>query len=461
MMALVAVFAFVIAARLPFLSDPMLGEEGMLARLVIGPGPFIRGDDVLIVARLDGIPVMLHPGRTVVPYQILDNIVRPAFGTADINGLSIAQLSRAGRTAFLALFVLACVVLLPLALRTLREAPENSWVVLALVAYALTTPLAVGGSVQLMLDGTLAPLLAGSAAWLLLMAERQALAGRLAFGLASGVVISLGKNEWTLAFVAALGVGYAVQRLAARRSGDQQRLDGVLTAAALAGTVVAAIAIQLWTPATFLSGFDTMQRIANAPVDRFSAFREVLGLTYPVFALGIAGGLLGWRLWPGIVLRQFPLFVIFLWAAAITAGYSYSGWFPDGFPRYFIPALFLFLMFLIMALRRVELRHGATWFLVSLCIAGLVANAATLGRNYTRGRSINSYYGVSFAESKARFAREAAQFRIDGQPIFSDSVIDLYYPGVDWVSSSLGVEGANDLLRRRRPAFTGHIGPPE
>src|SRR5215831_4254941 len=151
-------------------------------------------------------------------------------------------------------------------------------------------------------------------------------------------------------------------------------------------------------------------------------------------ALGIAGGLLGWRLWPGIVLRQFPLFVIFLWAAAITAGYSYSGWFPDGFPRYFIPALFLFLMFLIMALRRVELRHGATWFLVSLCIAGVVANAATLGRNYTRGPSIHSYYGVSFAESKARFAREAAQFRIDGQPIFSDSVIDLYYPGVDWVS---------------------------
>jgi hypothetical protein len=77
-----------------------------------------------------------------------------------------------------------------------------------------------------------------------------------------------------------------------------------------------------------------------------------------------------------------------------------------------------------------------------------------------RGRSINSY-GVSFAESKARFAREAAQYRIDGQPIFSDSVIDLYYPGVDWVSSSLGVEGANDLLRRHRPAFTGHIGPPE
>ena len=77
--------------------------------------------------------------------------------------------------------------------------------------YGLTTPLAIGGSIQPHIDASVGVALVGLAAWLLTAVWGPGL--QLWAAIAAGVLIGFGKQEWSLAFAAAGGVVLLLSKL--------------------------------------------------------------------------------------------------------------------------------------------------------------------------------------------------------------------------------------------------------
>jgi len=198
----------VVAYRLPFLSNVLIGEEGTHAYLVLGPRPVINGDDALFLARLDGKDILLFVDRNVLIYQFLDVVGR---GIGQIlpscREFTMACVSLHARFPFLAIFLGGLAVAFLGVRRHL--AFDRPWMLAAqmlVFLYLCTTPLLVGGSIQPQIDGALGVLIVATAAALLLSVQEHDKTYRtVAAAFLAGMAGALGKNEWAIALAASAG----------------------------------------------------------------------------------------------------------------------------------------------------------------------------------------------------------------------------------------------------------------
>src|SRR5450759_1046149 len=64
------------ALRIPFLSNVLIGEEGSLSYLVLGPTRVVHGLDAVIAGRIDGIDRLIFPEHNILMYEFLDIVGR-------------------------------------------------------------------------------------------------------------------------------------------------------------------------------------------------------------------------------------------------------------------------------------------------------------------------------------------------------------------------------------------------
>jgi hypothetical protein len=472
-------FVLMLALRLPFLSQTLLGEEGTHAMLVIGGYELhfdpssqrnAQGQDehcLLIVAQLAGVDVVARPGRSLMPYCILGYGVRPLVQVFHPQNLSFDEKSVLVRSAFLAISIFGMIALTFLAyLVSLRLSTGLArWAPYLILLFATSSPLIVGATIQPQLDGAFGFAFLGTASLLLYGASRPNISKvmRILFAFGCGILATLCKNEWPIALMASilgllflrLGVlavlhGWAKFRI---NSSPTMSLEEGSQVSALVlglfGGMAAGIALCYWlSPSDYMAGFSLMHGIQDSRKSHWKIFAKSVWFNAPLLktlfillAMGLVMALSNWR---RLLSTQFSLAILWVWACAITIGFLQSGWGGDGFPRYFVTSFVLAASFVLSQLPaffgmwesrlRVPLFLGAIFILTILNITQLVFIFALKQSITVPADPQNT--------KEALIGASQLYLRDQYGVVFHHSSLRYYFPGTNFISQAIGEEGA-------------------
>jgi hypothetical protein len=435
-----------IAVRISLLSTPLTGEEGCFAWLAVENGheKIEDAEKSILLARLDGKPILSKTNHPIVPYAFLALAVRPLSRLLPFDSLSYDLKSVVGRLPFLCLSSVGLLFLFAAGGWVFRlDRPIELLFPLTLIAFAATSPMLVAGAIQPQVDGSWGVMLVATSAFCLCAAGRSAaLRSRFWLAFVAGIIAAMGKNEWAIAFLAAAAAGWFI---AARigtslQSHEKHSLlpNGPLFAGMISGVLSGSV-ISLWVaPDCYLGGFDVMRRFSLHPQ---LAWPEATLLRLPKIWPGLLLLLLsGWILLPNLrplVRQNASLISLFLWGLFLMAGFLATSWSADD--RYFCPGLFALLCFAVVSLELVNLPRRLSNLLSLACIMGISFNLFALYHPWGRMKSRQRLTPVTHHT-------QYVDFRNTQKPVFTGTAFGYYYPDADFVSYSLGEEGAKRLL---------------
>ena len=369
--------------RAPFLSNVLVGEEGMHAAFVLAKGSYApvneQGIPQLMLGSFEGEAFLGATQHSIGPYVVLRwlSTVWPVAiddPLAVSNGLAMRSIQ--ARLPFLLLYSLGAAGLLWRWATVCVQSPSWRWWVFGgLLFYGLTTPLAVGGSIQPQIDASVGVALVGLAAWLLTGAWPPGFQGWAP--VAAGVLVGFGKQEWTLAFAAAWLVVLLLSKLwsCANRN--------ILGGFALGLGVGTALTYGL-SPTDYLASFNLMDHFLSksSDVNRLELLMQWRSYLFPVLLMLLLMTMAGIGRLPQLV-RQSPGAVMVAGGAwAIALGFAAAGWRGDGFPRYYAPALVASLYALqVFVLGWPDLGRRRNTALIGLAVVvfGLAINFGVIG----------------------------------------------------------------------------------
>ena len=441
-LAVVLLFALslglLVLTRAPFLSNVLVGEEGMHAAFVLAKGSYApvneQGIPQLMLGSFEGEAFLGATQHSIGPYVVLRwlSTVWPVAVNDPLavsNGLATRSVE--ARLPFLLLYLLGVTGLLWRWATVCIERPSRSWWVFGgFLFYGLTTPLAVGGSIQPQIDASVGVALVGLAAWLLTAAWPPRLQGWTST--AAGVLVGFGKQEWTLAFAAAWLVVLLLSKLwsCANRN--------ILGGFALGLGVGTALTYGL-SPTDYLASFNLMDHFLSksSDVNRLELLMQWRSYLFPVLLMLLLMTMAGIGRLPQLV-RQSPGAVITAGGAwAIALGFAAAGWRGDGFPRYYAPALVASLYALqvfVLGLPDLGRRRNTAFIGLAVVVVGLAVNFGVIGDGLSRKESITSVPGLRLKPINRRFERIIQESAGDDQSVYVDhSGLWLYSPELDFV----------------------------
>ena len=459
-----ALFALIAAVRLPFIGNVLAGEEGDFAALVLDDVPTSVVSPTHLprdqIGFIDGKPVLTSFHRTAMPYIILERLGRAVAARHALGRLPTEQLTVAARLPFSIIFLLGIVG--PLTLTVLAASDGRGPGVAAMAAplgialWSLTTPLAVGASIEPQIDGSVGTLLLGTAASLLVLGDIENRSTRWRF-LVAGLLAGLGKHEWALAFAAAALGAFLISWFVS----SLRRQTAVALAAFFVGLAVAVAVSYAVSPVDYRDGFRVMARFYSRTGGHLWALEPPqLPFTMPVVALVAADGILLLMALRPLARTAPGLLLAYLGASAITAGYIVSGWPGDFFPRYFTPPLIIAAVVFAALWRRSkdDIAPAAAWIVVACAVLGLAANFLFLAKCYDGKVALTSFRGTPLAQLREN-ADAAAQMWRDskGGVVFTFTPTWIYHQGISYISAGLQKYEAEEHIETLYPAYKGRI----
>ncbi len=460
----VALLTLAAAARLPFIGNILAGEEGYFAALVLNGTPTSALDDRHlpreIAGFIDGKPVLQTFHRTVMPYVIMETIGRAVAVRNALGRLPTASLSIAARWPFAFMFLLGSLGLIALTVEAASVAGENpsaadTLAPLGVAVWALTSPLAVGASIQPQVDGSVGVLLLGTAATLLALGDIRHPAGRWRFLLA-GLIAGLGKHEWALAFAAAALASSVICLI----DTPNRRRNAAAFAVFLIGLALAVALSYAISPVDYRAGFNVMANIFERTGGELWALQSAQWpFTVPVIALALIDGVFIAAVARPLVRTAPGLLLAYLGAAAIVIGYAASGWRGDNFPRYFAPPLIIFaLVFVGLWLRfRNVIVPAVGWTIVAGTLVGLGANYQFLAASHHSQVSLGDLRGAALAQIEQNYAAAAKLGHDTNGVVFTVTTTWIYHQGINFISAGLGKDGAAEYIAAHFPAFKDRL----
>ena len=447
--------------RWPFLSNVLVGEEGMHAAFVLAKSSMapISADGVprLMLGALDGQPFLGATQHPIGPYVLLRGMSAfwPVDLTEPLGAGGVALRSIQARLPFLLLYALGVAGLLARVSRML--AMRVSWIaalVAGVVLYGLSTPLAVGSSIQPQIDGSVGVFLIGMASWLLTWRAATTPAC-LAAGTA-GVLVGFGKQEWVMALMAAV---IATLVLGGFRWPRAWRVS----LACVVGLVVGSCLTYQLSPSDYFASFDLMDRFLakSSGVNRFDLLSSWSNYLVPLLFILLVMTAVGLRRW-SLLLQQNPgSLIVGCTSWAIALGYAAAGWVGDGFPRYYSPALVAALYALVsfaevQSLQRVN--RLPLWIAFGALGCGLFINIGVIGPGLSNRVSITSMPGLPTKPLVRRFTELAQMKSAPNSPVYVDhSSLWIYAPHLSFVHFDPSVEGT---FRNNFPEASGRMQAP-
>jgi hypothetical protein len=459
-----ALLTLAAAARLPFIGNILAGEEGYFAALVLNGVPTSTLDarhlPREIAGFIDGKPVLQTFHRTVMPYMIMETIGRAVAARNALGRLSTASLSVAARWPFGFMFLLGSLGLIALTVEAASIAGKSpsaagTLAPLGVAVWSLTSPLAVGASIQPQVDGSVGVLLLGTAATLLALGDIRRPAGRWRFPMA-GLMTGLGKHEWALAFAAAALVGSLICLIDAASS----RRNAMAFALFLTGLALAVALSYAVSPGDYRAGFNVMANIFERTGGELWALQlSQWPFTVPVIALALIDGVFIVAVLRPLARTAPGLLLAYLGAAAIVVGYAASGWRGDNFPRYFTPPLVIFpLVFVALWLRfRNVIVPAVGWTVAAGTLVGLGANYQFLAASYDSQVALGDLRGAPLAQIEQNYATAAKLARDTNGVVFTVTTTWIYHQGISFISAGLGRDGAAEYIAAHFPAFKDRL----
>ena len=465
----VALLLFIAAARLPFIGNVLAGEESDFAVLLLNDVPLSSVSDAHLprdqVGFIDGKPELTSFHRTAMPYLILERLGRLFAPHHAIGRWTPERLTIAARLPFAIIFLLGAIGLIVLSVEAATSASKrSSWGLaiapLSAALWSLTTPLAIGASIQPQIDGSVGILLLGTAATILAVGDIEQSPGYWRFFIA-GLLAGLGKHEWALAFAAG-AAGTWVFGLAFSTA---RRRIGALIAVFLLGLVLAVALSYAIAPEDYRQGFYVMETFYGITGGHLWALEPAQWpFTLPVLALVVIDGVFVLIVLRPLLRTAPGLLLAYMAAGAITVGYTMSGWPADLFPRYFAPPLVISaIVFVALWLRfKDAISPAAGWAVVAAASIGLGANVATLAKSYDSKVSLTSLRGTPLADIAQQYDNDARLARDTGGIVFTFGGTWLYHPGISYITAGMGKDNAVQHMERLHPALKDKlVFPPE
>jgi hypothetical protein len=459
-----ALLALVAAVRLPFIGNVLAGEEGYFAALVLNGVPISALDDRHlpreIAGFIDGKPILQTFHRTVMPYAIMELFGRAVAAHDALGRLPADRLTIAARWPFAFMFLLGGLGLIALTVEAAtisgkRPSAAGMLAPLGVTVWSLTSPLAVGASIQPQVDGSVGVLLLGTAATLLALGDIEHLAARWRFFMA-GLLAGLGKHEWALAFAAA-ALGAALICLI---DASGRRRNGAAFALFLIGLTLAVALSYAVSPSDYRAGFNVMANILKMTGGELWALQPAQWpFTAPVVALALIDGAFIVVVLRPLVRTAPGLILAYLAALAIAIGYAASGWHGDNFPRYFAPPLVILpLVFAALWLRfREDISPPAGWGVVAAAAIGLWSNYQFLAASHDSQVSLGDLRGEPLAEIAHDYAAAAKLAHETNGVVFTVTTTWIYHQGMNFISTGLGKDGAAAYIAAHHPAFKDRL----
>lgn len=423
--------ALLVLIRVPFLDDLLCGEEGQFAFLVASPvtsaelshSGLPRG----LIANIGGLHYFGGFSRTVAPYLILENIVGGV-----TRQLNIMELDSPDERAvyvhliFLTLFMLGSV-------GAIWISASKSCLVILTVFWALTTPLAVGASLQPQLDGSIGVLLLGTAAFIISISNHPLLL------ITAGLLTGLGKHEWSMAFFGAAIFTIFLIKIIYNKF-DKSILYVIIGLGF--GVSVSVMA----SYEDYRDGFVIMRTFFGEESPLRLAIKNIRYL-FPTLILVFLCSVLILTSFKEILLEKSPSLMLFLAGSAIFFGFALSGHNPD-FPRYFAPALIIliysFLTFNLLGSKKILTKNICYCFLV----IGFLFNSQYLVYAFKNNYSITTCATTKPNLILQRRAYEQVVNRNENRqiPVIS-SGIWLYNPKAFFIEEAVTKSGGLNILR--------------
>jgi hypothetical protein len=441
---LTAAFAIAfVVARLPAYQSPQWGEEGMFSHLLLEAPP---GPSYLLISRVAGensycIPE--HPGPL---YEVI-KLAGAGFRAAVPQWRAMTDQALTGRLRFTqSLFQLVFFsALLWIVLRPGRSSTRvrAAWIPGALVVAVALSQLAIRSSTGLQVDGAAGVLLVGVLPLVLLSNHLRPMtpAAFLAAAFLASLLTGLGKQEWSMALVAASGTTLAVGGLVGRlRPGvpSPPHRSGLL--AMLLGCAAGNLASFAADRVNWRGGLDVMSRIAAEPGRgqgtglgyQLQLMAERLPFYFVVLLLIVLVLVTLPRR-----LREREPWTVFLatYGIALAAGFLVS-WRTTFDPRYFAPAITVLLGAALLGLdgdARAWARFTALAVIVAVAVPSVVSIRSGLRSSRRAGQEFDR--AAAFVLS-----RRGADGCVPILPTGS-----AYHPSVEFVADSIGEDYARRL----------------
>lgn len=469
-LGLLGLFVLLLLARVPFLSNPLIGEESYFAFLAINNGvdrihPNLishapDGDhpdpthEFLFYSRINGKIRMGAAEHPVPPYLFITRVMRSFSDGAHFNVLSFDQKSRIARLRFFYCFGFAMLLMFIVAWDALRGA--DAWtatLVGAVIAFGLSAPLMVGGSIQPQMDGSIGVIcIAATSTCLYYSGRRMAISWSVALAALAGLIAGLGKNEWAMAMMGAGLAGLAGTLLVRHLTHDAQpppmQAVVVFFCAVIAGVAAGSIISYAADSWNYLHGLDVLQRTQRATFAKwmvtFSRRWEWIWPTTVLVAGAFAIALSGWR---RLMLCEFNQAVILIWSLALFTGFAISSWPGDNFPRYFCTSTFGLLFFLAIFLPRLKIPRLVKALATIALLAGLAVHINKLERFDADKIALGSEPGTSLPARAANLEWTRQEIVATKQLRITDISFGYYYPALDFITNAVPEDQARNMMK--------------
>lgn len=451
---LVLLFALLPLARLPFLSNPILGEEGYFGVMAIDDG-ITKLDDYRFFephARFQGrvyLDPMQHP---IAPYLFSTQVLRRIFVAKNFMSLSFAEKSRLARLPYLCTFFTALLCIPAIYLLYYRGSRHpNLLLMLGVLAFMNFSLFMVSASIQPQADGSVGGLMVALPALLIVLAGRLPLRSPAASMLVlAGFVIGLGKNEWNMALLAALGAALIFSHLFARLLAGQPiafspryRLVAWIVVGLLIGNVVSFF-LEPWD---YVRGLKLMLFLRNT-ASWFTVFKGNLPFIWPIIALTLLVVALFLANVRELMLNHFPLVVLFFYALALFCGFMLSKWPGDGFPRYFGPVAFMLLCVTAALLPLAAVRRPLRQALLLFMVLGLSIHGCALYRFHKNNLALGSSANWAWTDVQSSLDFRHQYFQSSHKPVPASVNFAYYYPDSDFIADILQPQELPIILMR-------------
>lgn len=361
-----------LVARVPYLENPLRGEEGMFAHILL-EAP--QGGANLLVGRVNGEAIYAYPEHPIAPYKLMALVGDPFKAIVQVSS-TMPESDLVPRLRFtFSLFLLAILLLILWLAYTpgsLREPLQRNAGPLLLILAVAISPLALTTSIGLQLDAGPGILMVGILPAVILAFHQGWIAGPT-FGILAGfgaLLTGLGKQEWSLALLIAIAATLVYVLLLRGGDRDKRNLAFAILASMLSGLVLGNL-ISYWSdPINYAGGLNVMTRIIaqtgyvhTVSLDDYKAlFHKTLStlLTPLMLVLLLASTSPRWLRGGNIC-----IFLLAVYGLALLVGFVLSPHaMGSGEARYFMPSVVVLLCAGLAAFPT----HGSRW---ERTIAGL------------------------------------------------------------------------------------------
>jgi hypothetical protein len=464
-----AAFLLMIALRVPFLQQPLIGEEGIFAMIVSGyQSPVIKSADdlpsqidqhcLILLGHIDQAgDALARPGRNIVPYCFLGFVMKPLIAPLNLAGLDFDAKSGLIRAVFLGLSSVGFLSLCFLSyLVSLRLSGYKALLPFLVLFYFTTTHLAIGSSIQPQLDGAFGFLLLSNAALLVYLGSRPSTPNwsNLPLNFLAGFLVALCKNEWPLTLLVSVVLVYCVmftyRAIVSYRGisadANQNSTNLLVGIGLILGCLAGMGFCYLFSPNDYLAGFGLMKNIHGSRESHLKIFFQTLRFNYQILTPSLVMLALGlwciWKNWKSLLNQEIGLLTLYVLSFGILAGFMQSGWGGDGFPRYYLPPLLLSGIFLITQIPSALPQSSKPIVMKSFTLIfglAILFNYGSLFIKFERGESLT--VPSNYVEVKKSLIGAAAINKKDPYGVMVHQVgLGFYFPGTNFIALDIGRE---------------------